>query len=279
MKIVELISAQFKIQYYILSVLILVVAFYVIVATTLIPYFHSREIRHANSYSLGKPVIPNDTSIRYDLRSSRAIRYKAPPSPTSTSPTSSSGQGQWYQRKTRSKSTDSSSSASSSGSNPFLVDEADVGPPPSPSKQPAISPSQYSSSSLSSSTSTSSTEEKKLHYKFQSTYIVEYLVAISLFCLVGGQVVFVAYIKEYISRTNILSEIYGTYVLMLFWIFVSAGRLVGVFDQRSISATNVLISHLILCCILGSIAIGFVIHYSTSMIVFLIFGLHKERYV
>lgn len=258
--IVELMSTQFQVQYYILSALIMVVALYVFFSTTIVLFLHKRAVQDANKITLGTPVIKYDTSIRHDLRSSRAIRHKPPASPSKSSP--SSGHG-WFQssRKQRSKSVDSTgSNSSSSSSSQFLVEDVDLEPPSSPAKQTVRQPPQP----------LSLPPEGKIHYRFQSSFVVEYLTAICLFCLVGGQVVFVAYIKEYISRTNILSEAVGKYVLMLFWVFVSLGRLVGVWDQRHIVSTNILILHLTLCCFFGSIAIGVMIRYSEGVIAFLV---------
>lgn len=258
--LVELISNQFDRQYYMLSGLIILVAFYVLLSTSVVPYLHSKAIN--NEFTAGIPVINYDTSIRYDLRGSRTHRsstsYSPPLSPDKPS------QLQTHRRHidgsgvTNISSNSKKSSNANTGSNKYISDEIDTDQPSSPTtkKYPYRPQSTY--------------KEDKLHYKFQSTYIIEYLTAVCLFCLVGGQVVFVAYIKEYISRTNILSISQGKYVLMLFWIFVSMGRLIGVYDQRLISLTNVLISHLILCCILGSIAIGFIIYYFTNSIIFIL---------
>lgn len=82
-------------------------------------------------------------------------------------------------------------------------------------------------------------------------YYVESIVALMLFCLVGGQVIFVAYITPYILQSNIVPPENTSSALSLFWTLVTAGRLIGVWDQRSLSDSR-LINHLTYCCTAGS---------------------------
>lgn len=89
-----------------------------------------------------------------------------------------------------------------------------------------------------------------------------------VFCLVGGQVDMVAYIKNYVDQTQIVSLNDQTRVLSIFWLFVSVGRILGLVDQKYIKNDEMLTRHLAYCCILGTSFILLVILYPTTTIVF-----------
>jgi len=94
-------------------------------------------------------------------------------------------------------------------------------------------------------------------------YFVESLVAIMLFCFVGGQVDTVAYITPYVIRTKNVPNHEAGEVLAVFWVFVTIGRLLGVWDQRSINNDN-LVRHLSICCVLGSASMLLIVAYPQS---------------
>lgn len=94
-------------------------------------------------------------------------------------------------------------------------------------------------------------------------YFVELFIAVMLFCFVGGQVDTVAYITPYVIHTKNVPNRAAGEVLTIFWVFVTIGRLIGVWDQRSISNDN-LVRHLSICCILGSASMLLIVAYPSS---------------
>ena len=83
--------------------------------------------------------------------------------------------------------------------------------------------------------------------KMAPHYYVEIIVGIMLFCLIGGQVIFVAYINSYIDQSHILPSTMASTVLSLFWCVVTIGRMLGVWDQRRLT-DSLLVNHLSICC-------------------------------
>ena len=99
-------------------------------------------------------------------------------------------------------------------------------------------------------------------------YYVEYCVSFIVFCLVGGQVDMVAYIKNYVQQTGIVSETNKGNVLSIFWLFVTMGRIVGLVDQRYIKDDAVLVNHLSVCCLIGAICMLSVFIFPNSEMCF-----------
>ena len=94
-------------------------------------------------------------------------------------------------------------------------------------------------------------------------YHVEVAVAFMVFCLVGGQVDTVAYMASYLEQTNVIAFPERSKVILVFWAFVSVGRLIGVVDQRFLTDES-LVHHLSLCCGLGAFVLLPLICLSSS---------------
>lgn len=94
-------------------------------------------------------------------------------------------------------------------------------------------------------------------------YWVERAVAFMLFWLVGGQVDIVAYIAPYIEQTDVVARSSSGRVLLVFWTFVSVGRVMGVWDQY-IATEQSLVQNLASCCVLGSVAMLLILIFPGS---------------
>lgn len=102
--------------------------------------------------------------------------------------------------------------------------------------------------------------------RFAPHYKVELMVAACAFCIIGAQVNVVAYVNPYLGKLPAVPIAIADQpkVLMVFWIFVGIGRIVGVLDQRFFlpvteddrfhGATNVA-GHLAICLAVSAIAI------------------------
>ena len=95
-------------------------------------------------------------------------------------------------------------------------------------------------------------------------YYVEYCVSFMVFCLVGGQVDMVAYIKSYVQQTEIVNNANKGNVLSIFWLFVSIGRILGLVDQSYIEDDSVLVRHMTVCCVLGTLFMLLVLIFPNS---------------
>ena len=60
-----------------------------------------------------------------------------------------------------------------------------------------------------------------------------------LFCFVGGGVTATAYIISYVDETNILPKQYKATIFLVLWVFITIGRLLGIYMQRSLSLCKV----------------------------------------
>jgi predicted MFS family arabinose efflux permease len=84
-------------------------------------------------------------------------------------------------------------------------------------------------------------------------YYVEATIAVMLFCFVGGGVAITAYLTSYVNQTHIVVTSHKAWLLLVLWIAVTVGRLIGVLDQRYLTKPA-LYSHLSIMCIGGSLA-------------------------
>jgi fucose permease len=92
--------------------------------------------------------------------------------------------------------------------------------------------------------------------KVPEHYNVEVVIGLMVFCFVGGQVDMAAYAHLYLDQTEVIKSPSKSSVLLVFWVFVGIGRLLGMIDQRSLGFTSdKLISHLTYCCLLGSVSL------------------------
>lgn len=84
-------------------------------------------------------------------------------------------------------------------------------------------------------------------------YHVEILIASMAFCFIGGSVAATAYVETYIDDMKVIDSEKEANLLLVFWIAITIGRLLGVQDQRFIN-NDALVSHLAILCICGILA-------------------------
>ena len=89
-------------------------------------------------------------------------------------------------------------------------------------------------------------------------YNVEMNIAIMVFWVIGGGVTLNAYLDTYVDITGVLNPLKDSSLLLVLWINIALGRLIGVADQQFIN-TKSLINHLSLFLIGGFISISLVL--------------------
>lgn len=94
------------------------------------------------------------------------------------------------------------------------------------------------------------TERASPHFR------VELAVGFMCFCVVGAQVNTVAFIDSYLELTRVVAPRLQGKVLMVFWVCVGVGRVLGVLDQRYLIASDRdLVHHLSACYAMGAAAL------------------------
>lgn len=94
-------------------------------------------------------------------------------------------------------------------------------------------------------------------------YKVEIVVALMVFFFIGGKVAITAYLGTYVHETNIMTDMQGTYLVLILWIAIAVGRLAGVFDQRFLTNTS-LPSHLSVFCVGGFLSMILVLLFPSN---------------
>lgn len=88
-------------------------------------------------------------------------------------------------------------------------------------------------------------------------YYSEIAISVMLFCFVGGSISATAYIESYIDQTGIISSHQKGNLVFVLWISITAGRIAGVQDQRSLSDSG-LSNHLSFLCLGGFFAMSLI---------------------
>ena len=73
-------------------------------------------------------------------------------------------------------------------------------------------------------------------------YYTEILVALMLFCFVGGGVTAAAYLETYIDQTKIIDNKYKEKIFFVFWFSLTIGRFAGCFVQQFLGDSGVIMS-------------------------------------
>lgn len=81
-------------------------------------------------------------------------------------------------------------------------------------------------------------------------YYVEMVVALMVFCFIGGKVTSTAYLDTYVDETNVISTNKEATLLLVLWLAITVGRLAGVQDQRFLT-NKTLPLHLSILCVGG----------------------------
>lgn len=88
-------------------------------------------------------------------------------------------------------------------------------------------------------------------------YHCEICASVMVFWLVGGNVALTAYLDSYLAETGVIEVRSIPKLLLVLWIAITLGRLLGVKDQLQLSEKN-LISHFAGLCITGCFAISLI---------------------
>ena len=76
-------------------------------------------------------------------------------------------------------------------------------------------------------------QDQKIVDEIAPHHNVEIVIGIMVFCICGIQVTTASYIMTYLEQSKVVSSKYKNTIPLLFWIFWSIGRVVGVFCQVS----------------------------------------------
>ena len=107
-----------------------------------------------------------------------------------------------------------------------------------------------------------SIENKVTEYNIK--WVTEILIALMLFCYVGGGVSATAYIEPYISETQVIKTNHKEQLFFLFWFMITIGRMIGMFVQRAITTDESLIIIIFIFSIGGFLSMSLVIIYPHS---------------
>lgn len=94
-------------------------------------------------------------------------------------------------------------------------------------------------------------------------YHVEMVIAMMVFCYIGGKVTTTAYLGSYVSETDIISSTAGARLILVLWIAITVGRLAGVIDQ-SFLTNKTLPIHLSLLSTGGVLSMLLILWYPNS---------------
>ncbi len=94
-------------------------------------------------------------------------------------------------------------------------------------------------------------------------YYVEIIISIMVFCLIGGKVTSTAYLDTYVDQTGVIDESNEPILVLVLWIAITVGRLVGVYDQRFLT-NKTLPLHLSILLIGGFLSIMLVLSFPKS---------------
>eukprot|EP00640_Fibrocapsa_japonica_P001173 CAMPEP_0113939948 /NCGR_PEP_ID=MMETSP1339-20121228/6157_1 /TAXON_ID=94617 /ORGANISM="Fibrocapsa japonica" /LENGTH=424 /DNA_ID=CAMNT_0000943597 /DNA_START=12 /DNA_END=1286 /DNA_ORIENTATION=+ /assembly_acc=CAM_ASM_000762 len=86
------------------------------------------------------------------------------------------------------------------------------------------------------------------------TYEIELLLGVMAFFLVGSKVTSTAYLTEYVVETEVIPIYDSSLLILVLWIAISLGRVVGIQDSRFVTTPS-LYNHLTLFCLGGAVSV------------------------
>lgn len=95
---------------------------------------------------------------------------------------------------------------------------------------------------------------KVLHYRS------EYILAIMVFCFIGGKVTSTAYLDTYVDETGVIAVADEAKLVLVLWTAITIGRLAGVQDQRFLTNKTLPI-HLSVLCVGGVLSLLLVLWF------------------
>jgi len=102
--------------------------------------------------------------------------------------------------------------------------------------------------------------------KANRSYTTEFIIAVMVFCLVGGKVTSTAYFTNYVMDTNIIDDQSVHFLLMLLWGGITAGRFAGIQNQRFFNL-SALYRHFNVFLIMGAAGMGLLSLFSKKSFV------------
>lgn len=103
----------------------------------------------------------------------------------------------------------------------------------------------------------------KLSKKKSWPYVVESLAAWEVFWLIGGKVAATSYLTSYVDSMEVISASGANLLLVVLWIGISLGRLVGVFEQINLSTARLYL-HIRIQLWLGASGMALVLSFPGS---------------
>lgn len=108
--------------------------------------------------------------------------------------------------------------------------------------------------------------EEVYEQKKSFSYVVEILASWEALWLIGGKVAATSYFTTYVDETGVISEHYAGLLIVMLWVGISVGRVIGIFDQIGINVEKLYL-HLYLQLWGGAIAMAAVLMFPTSGVV------------
>jgi predicted MFS family arabinose efflux permease len=94
-------------------------------------------------------------------------------------------------------------------------------------------------------------------------FYVEGAISIMVFCLIGGKVCLTAYLESYVKQTGVIEASSEHSLLLLFWICVTAGRMLGIYLSSTFTNSTVPV-HIGAASTVGSLAGALVLFFPAS---------------
>lgn len=103
----------------------------------------------------------------------------------------------------------------------------------------------------------------KVNSKKSWPYVVELFAAWEAFWLIGGKVAATSYLTTYVDDTEVIATSGANLLIVVLWIGISLGRLVGIFDQINLSTARLYL-HVYVQLWLGALGMALVISFPDS---------------
>lgn len=110
-------------------------------------------------------------------------------------------------------------------------------------------------------------EDQKEVDEIAPHHYVEMVISAMVFCICGIQVATCSYLVTYLREKNLVQGDMAHNVPLVFWVFWSMGRILGVLDQRRTLSDSVIAFHLSTCLLLGSMGVALLYVFASNAII------------